>query len=131
GEGSAAGPSPAGDTAGGGTPAPGGGTGDGMGGVEQMLARDPALRRYVDDKFQPLDPARLRGALKSTTPEDALLAVAKRLPVRIRVRIDQRKLNVLLAECGNARLPVEVHQVRINRPAAAPGVMGGSGGYAG
>ncbi len=116
---------------GGATPMPGGGTGDGMGGgMEQMLARDPAMYRYVDDKYAPLDPTRLRGALKSTTPEDALLAVAKRMPVRIRVAIDQRKLNILLAECGNSKLPVEVRQVRINREAAAPGAggMGGMGG---
>ena len=76
--------------------------------------------------------ARLRGALTSTTPEDALLAVAKRMPVRIRVAIDQRKLNVLLAQCGNSKLPVEVRQVRINRPPAAVGASGmGGGGYGG
>jgi len=84
------------------------------------------MNRYVDDKYQPLPPDRLRGALKSTTPEDALLAVAKRMPVRIRVVMDQRKLNVLLAQCGNSKLPLEVRQVRVNRPAAAPGAGGGS-----
>lgn len=132
GEGSAAATAPASDTAGA-TTMPGGGTGEGgMGGMEQMMARDPAVNRYVDDKYAPLPPERLRAALKSTTPEDALLAVAKRMPVRIRVIIDQRKLNVLLAECGNSKLPVEVRQVRINRQAAAAGAAGGmSGGYAG
>src|SRR6185295_16827541 len=114
---------------GGATAMPGGGTGDGMG---QTVSLDPAMNRYVDDKYAPLPPERLRGALKSTTPEDALLAVAKRMPVRIRVVMDQRKLNVLLAECGNSKLPVEIHQVRINRPAAAPAAAGGmGGGYAG
>jgi hypothetical protein len=43
--------------------------------------------------------------------------------------VDQRKLNVLLAACGNAKLPVEVKQVRINREAAAAGSsMTGGGG---
>jgi len=103
-----------------------------MASMEAMLAKDPALNRYVDDKYQPLAPERLRGALKSTTPEDALLAVAKRMPVRIRVVLDQRKLNVLLAQCGNSKLPVEIRQVRINRPPAAPGAgAGGGGSYAG
>jgi hypothetical protein len=116
-----------------------GGTATAMPGMEgdstmmmQNLLRDPAERRYVDDKYQPLPATRLRSALTSKTPEDILLAVAKRMPVRIGVRIDQRKLNVLLAACGNAKLPVEVRQVRINRPPAPSGGMGGGygGGYA-
>jgi hypothetical protein len=106
---------------------PGGGGEGGMGG-EAMMRLDPAEMRYVDEKYAPLPAARLRGALTSRTPEDALLAVAKRMPVRMRVSLDQRKLNILLAECGNSRLPVEVRQVRINRPAATAGGMGG-GGY--
>jgi hypothetical protein len=89
---------------------------------------DPAFGRYVDEKYQPLDPKRLRDALTSKSPADALLAVAKRMPVRMRFSIDQRRLNKLLAECGNSRLPVEVRQVRINREAAAAGGMGGYGG---
>ena len=44
-------------------PVPGGGEG-GMGGMEQTLARDPAEGRYVDDKYQTLPAARLRGALE-------------------------------------------------------------------
>jgi hypothetical protein len=99
----------------------------GMGGMESLLARDPAEMRYVDEKYQPLPASRLRGALTSRSPEDALLAVAKRMPVRIRVGIDQRKLNVFLAQCGNAKLPLEVRQVRINRPPAPVGGMGGYG----
>ena len=43
------------------------------------------------------------------------------MPVRMRFRLDQRKLHVLLTECGNARLPLEVRQVRVNPDAAASG----------
>lgn len=111
---------------------PGGMTAEGgMGGMETLLARDPAEMRYVDEKYQPLPASRLRGALTSRSPEDALLAVAKRMPVRIRVGIDQRRLNVFLAQCGNAKLPLEVRQVRINRPPAPVGGMGGYGMMAG
>ncbi|MDX1945259.1 MAG: hypothetical protein SFU86_07620 [Pirellulaceae bacterium] len=92
---------------------------------------DPATGRYVDEKYQPLDPTRLRNALTSTSPEDALLAVAKRMPVRLRFRLDQRKLHVLLTECGNARLPVEVRQVRINPDAAVSGTASAGGGGGG
>lgn len=105
-------------------------TGDSFGGGGMGITSDPASGRYVDEKYQTLDPGRLRGALQSQNAQDALLAVAKRMPVRMRFRIDQRKLNRILAECGNARLPVEVRQVRINREATAGG-MGGFGGGGG
>lgn len=113
------GETPAGDgyaVAGEGGVVPGGATGD------------PAWGRYVDDKYRQLDPTRLRLALTSTEPENALLAVAKRMPVRVRFKMDQRRLNKLLAECGNSDLPFEVRQVRINREGAASGGSGG-GGY--
>ncbi len=96
-----------------------------------VMNTDPAFGRYVNEKYEPLDPKRLRDAWTSKNPDDALLAVAKRMPVRMRFTIDQRRLNRLLAECGNSRLPVEVRQVRINREAAAAGGSGGMGGYGG
>ena len=112
---------------------PDGGAPDAMPAADPSLAsamsRDLAEGRYVDENYQPLRAARLRASLTSKSAADALLAVAKRMPVRIRVRVDQRKLNVLLAACGNAKLPVEVKQVRINREAAAAGSsMTGGGG---
>jgi hypothetical protein len=54
-----------------------------------------------------------------------LLAVAKRIPVRLRFQLDQRKLNVLLSACGNARLPVEVRQIRVNPDHVTTGPSGG------
>lgn len=77
---------------------------------------DPGDNRYVDLKFQPLTAQRIRAAFESRNPDDAFLMVAKRMPVRMRVKVDQRKLPKLLAECGNARMQLEVKQVRINRP---------------
>jgi hypothetical protein len=111
-------------------PAAGGSAGM-MGPMGAQVSTDPAFGRYVNEKYEPLDPKRLREAWTSTNPADALLAVAKRMPVRMRFAIDQRRLNKLLAECGNSRLPVEVRQVRLNREAAPAGGMGGygSGGY--
>jgi len=98
---------------------------------------DLADGRYVDEQYQPLKAARLRGSLTSRDPQDALLAVAKRMPVRMRFKLDQRRLHRVLAECGNSRLPVEIRQVRINRPAASGsgegfndmggGMLGGGG----
>jgi hypothetical protein len=58
--------------------------------------------------------------------------------VRMRFIMDQRKLNRLLAECGNSKLPLEVRQVRVNRAegqaSMSGGMVGGSGygeGYGG
>ncbi len=75
---------------------------------------DPAMGRYVDIDYNALPPKKLREARTSTDPELAIYSVAKRMPVRIRVVMDQRKLATLLAECGNSSLPIEVRQVRIN-----------------
>ncbi len=93
---------------------------------------DPGNWRYVDKANTPLAGFQLRqaiappapGAAVTPNPETALLTVAKRMPVRIRLEIDQRRLNKLLTEFGNAALPVEVRQLRINRAAAAAGNPG-------
>lgn len=90
---------------------------------------DPALGRYVDVDYNPLPPKDLRDALTSQDPKLAIYSVAKRMPVRMRFFMDQRKLNDLLAECGNSSLPIEVRQVRINCPAGLGSDSGlGSGG---
>ena len=73
---------------------------------------DPANGRYVDDKNEPLTGDRLRTAIKSDQPADAFLAVAKRMPMRMRVRMNVLKLPLLL---------VRVRQVQsAGRSAAGP-----------
>jgi hypothetical protein len=52
----------------------------------------------------------------------------KRLPVRMRLWMDQRYLPQLIAECANAPLQVEVQEVRINPAADGMGGGGGMGG---
>lgn len=147
-------PAPGAGGAGPGAPTPGMPAGPGMGspgmpGTTDAKALDPALGRYVDVNYLPLDPTTLRDAPKSDNKDLAIYSVAKRIPIRMRLFIDQRSLNDLLAECGNSSLPVEVRQVRINCPeglasddgsAAAGGAIGGgmmgagapkTGGYGG
>lgn len=105
------------------------GMGMGMGG---LTSANPTDFRYVDQEYKPLTRDRLINAMKGQPqkPEDLLLAVAKRVPVRIRVKMDQRRLPALLANCGNSALPVEIKQVRINREGGSSGgmMMGGMGG---
>ena len=94
---------------------------------------DPADGRYVDDKNEPLTGDRLRTAIKSDQPADAFLAVAKRMPMRMRVRMNVLKLPLFLCEFAKSNLPVEVRQVRINAPAGSGrgATGGGSSGSSG
>ncbi|MGI8981768.1 MAG: hypothetical protein ACR2FY_21270 [Pirellulaceae bacterium] len=118
--------------AGGMAPGGKGGAGPGVPGGEMSGGAAPAKTagsgRYVDLSYASIhDISRLRNAMKqqASKPEDMLLAVAKRMPVRMNFKMDQRKLTTLLANCGNSKLPVEVRQVRINRDTASS--MGGGG----
>jgi hypothetical protein len=138
----AAGAGPGMDTgAGAGMPG-GGGAGPGMAGGTSMpgmaggqagTTSDPTDNRYVDQTYKPLKADRLKKAMRGepSDAKDLLLAVAKRVPVRLNVKIDQRRLPVLLAECGNSKLPVEIKQVRVNRKAgggfSSDGEMSGMG----
>ncbi len=85
--------------------------------------------RYVDTDYQPVDAARLVSTMKGQGVEkDRLLAIAKRVPVRLQFKMDQRRLSLLLAECGNSKLPMEVRQIRVNKTDS--GNAGGGGGGA-
>jgi hypothetical protein len=109
--------------------------GDGMTGTMSAVAADPANFRYVDNEYKPLPAQRVREAMQTGSPEDAFLVVAKRMPIRLRLVVDQRKIHRLLAQFGNSALPVEIRQVRVNPPAGSGGGygggFGGSGGYGG
>ena len=114
----------------------GGMMGEGMGTEGMMGARspgsvDPANFRYVDNEYSPLTAQRIRDAMREGRPEDAFLVVAKRMPVRLRLVVDQRRIHRLLAEFGNSLLPVEIRQVRVNPPTGGAGFGGGMGGYGG
>jgi hypothetical protein len=113
----------------------GAGAEGGEGAATETGPPDPASGRYVDTAFQPIEGEKLRSVVTSGAldPTDAPLAVAKRVPVRMRFIMDQRKVNRLLAECGNADLMLEIRQVRINTAAAAAaaGGMGMGGGMGG
>ncbi len=91
------------------------------------VSPDPADNRYVDSNYKPVPAAKLRTAMKSSNPEDAFFAVAKRVPIRFRVKMDQSKIAKLLAECGNGDLMIEVKQVRINASEGGGGITIGGG----
>lgn len=95
---------------------------------------DPAEGRYVDKNYEPLPAETLRQVMEQDgelDPEQAYLAVAKRIPVRMRVSIDQRHINRLLVECANSELTVEVRQLLINPYHVVAQTARGGGGFGG
>ena len=78
---------------------------------------DPAHGRYVNKDYEPLSGQEVRADFAS----EPYLAVAKRIPVRMRFMMDQRQINRLLVECSNSPLTVEIRQIRLNRPPAEGG----------
>lgn len=119
---------------GGGMPLPGASPYGGSG-VGVPMRPDPADGRYVDSDYKPVPASRLRSAMKSSAPADALFAVAKRIPVQFRVKMDPTKIASLISECGNNPLLIEVKQVRVNGKESAAGAspsygnaFGGEGG---
>ncbi|QDU77064.1 hypothetical protein Pan97_41240 [Bremerella volcania] len=109
---------------------------DGMGmGPDGMpldgMEMDPGDYRYVDKDYKKLMVDDLRAATTDPTSENYYLSVAKRLPVRMRFLMDQREIDKLLVECGNADLMIEVRQVRINPQTSGVGGMDGGSGMGG
>ncbi|QDU92751.1 hypothetical protein [Lignipirellula cremea] len=102
-------------------PAPDDGMGGGGGAENVGPSTDPAHLRYVDKNYKRLSAEALRNARNSEEPDLAYLAVAKRMPVRLRLRMNQLAIPRLLVACANADLTVEVRQLRVNRKAAAGG----------
>jgi hypothetical protein len=80
-------------------------------GGDPAAAKNPLDGRYVDASGK-----RMPGAT-------AAAVQFKRMPIFMRLTIDQREIPKLLTECANSPLPVEVRQLRIN-----PGKAGGSEG---
>ena len=68
--------------------------------------------RYVTKDYAPI------ADLESLRSE---VTVAKRIPVRLRIRMDQRHIYRLLVECANANLTFEVRQLRFNPRGEMPG----------
>ena len=103
-----------------------------MGGMGSMggasVSSDPAENRYHNAANEPIAGSTLRAALTSNSPNDAPLAVAKRVPVMMKLNMNQRAVHELVAVCGSADLMVEVHQVRVLPQSASSGGMGGMDG---
>jgi hypothetical protein len=74
-------------------------------------------KRYVDPEFESIAASQVKAVLGGEVlPEQNLeLIVAKRVPFRIAVEMDERKINDFVAICANSEFVFEVNQLRINR----------------
>ena len=92
--------------------------------------RVPYDERYVDLNFEPLPAEVVRAVITGQElPEENLeLIVAKRVPVRIALRMDERKIDDFMAACANSPFAFEIQQVRWNKhtPGGESIMLGGS-----
>jgi hypothetical protein len=109
-------------------------TADGSLGMMGMGGRrpDPAHNRYVDNDYRSVNAGDLRDAVTADakSKEAAYLVVAKRMPIRMSLVMDTRRIHQLITVCGNSSLMVEVRQVRINTGEGAGGLAAMGGGSA-
>lgn len=77
----------------------------------------PFHNRYVDLNLEPLDFRKVTEIIKGETiPDKHLeLIVAKRVPVRIALKMDERRIADFMAACANSPFAFEIQQVRINK----------------
>jgi hypothetical protein len=92
---------------------------------DQAASTSPFHGRYVDEDFQPYSAEEVKDVIMGTTlPDDNIeLIVSKRVPVRIALSMDERKIADFLAACANSPFAFEIHQVRINRHVAGEGIQ--------
>ncbi len=97
----------------------------------------PFHGRYVDRNFKQLSEQEITNVVKSPQlTNQSYLAVAKRVPVRVAVKMDERKIGDFLAAAANSPFNFEVRQVRLNKhvpgeDADLSGTGGGQGGSGG
>lgn len=76
----------------------------------------PFHGRYVNSNQEAIPAETVRSTINGEQlPEENLeLIVAKRVPFRLAVKMDERKINEFLAYCANSPFAFEVQQIRIN-----------------
>ena len=93
----------------------------GRGGLDEPDESDlrfpPFHEMYVDTNFEPISSEEVLKVVKGEElPETNLeLLIAKRLPVRIALKMDERKIPDFMAASINSPFSFEIQQVRINR----------------
>jgi len=80
-------------------------------------SKSPFHGRYVDWNFERVNESRLLEALNAEQglSADPYLHVARRLPVRIALIMDERKIEHFLAAAANSPFVFEIQRIRINK----------------
>ncbi|MEL7500639.1 MAG: hypothetical protein AAFN77_23805 [Planctomycetota bacterium] len=94
----------------------GGGSGFGSYNVA-AIGLPPFHRRYVDLNLNPITSKKVLEVIRAKElPTDNLeLIIAKRVPVRIALKMDERRISDFMAACANSPFAFEIQQVRINK----------------
>ena len=83
---------------------------------DPAASQSPFHGRYVDREFSQLNESEITEVITSKTlSPQSYLAVAKRVPVRIAVKMDERRINEFLAAAANSPFAFEIRQVRVNK----------------
>ncbi len=86
-------------------------------GLDMNAERNPYHGRYVTPDFEKIAAADIRAVIGGEAlPEKNLeLIVAKRVPFRLGVTMDERKIPEFIALCANSNFVFEINQLRVNR----------------
>ena len=96
---------------------PGGDRAGGVGYNSAAAGLPPFHRRYVNLDFEPLTSEQVLAVIKGQElpAENLELIIAKRVPVRLGVKMDERRIADFMAACANSPFAFEISQVRINK----------------
>jgi hypothetical protein len=90
---------------------------------DESASSSPFHGRYVDRDYSQLNEKEITNVITADKlSEQSYLAVAKRVPVRIAVKMDERRVNDFLAAAANSPFAFEIRQVRINKHEPGEGV---------
>lgn len=86
---------------------------------DPLFALGPFHGRYVDAQGEPLPIQKVHDVLKPTNKalpdQDLELVVARRVPVRIALKMQENKIPAFIAACANSPFCFEINQIRLNR----------------
>ena len=84
----------------------------------------PFHGRYVNADFEPIGAETARTVLtgKDLPDTDLEMIVARRVPVRLAVVMDETKITDFIAACAKSPFTFEIHQIRINKHQPGEGI---------
>ena len=93
-------------------------------GFDTAADPSPFHGRYVNASFEPIHAKDVRSVLNGTDlpGKNLELIVAKRVPVRLGVVMDERRIADFIAQCSKSEFAFEINQVRVNKHTPGEGI---------